>query len=270
MGKKLWGERGELYFLTGRPLGHSFSPGYFAEKFAREGVRAEYVLHEVEDVDELREFLAAHPEVRGFNVTAPYKQDVMRLVDALTPQAAGAGAVNTVRVEADGRLTGHNTDVEGFRHLLGVNAGRCGDDVGVIREALLIGGGGVAGAVIRALEEEGIAWRVAMRCPEKFAVAHPGVDAEPIALSQLGRDDILRAQLIVNCTSAGTFPDVRSAPAIPYEYVGRHHLCLDLVYNPPVTMFMRICGAHGAVTANGLEMLVAQAEGAWRFWQGEG
>ena len=251
------------YFLIGRPLSHSFSAAYFNRKFSELGIDSHYDLCPLERIEELPALIDSYgEELRGFNITAPYKQEVIKYMTTLTPEATRAGSVNCVRRESDGSLTGHNTDVEGFIELLKENLPWPIEG----RRALVIGGGGVVGAVLAAFESLGIDACVAMRDPSKFADAHPQFKLLLLELSKLTKEDILGVDIIVNCTPLGTAPNVKTAPAIPYEYIQKRHLCLDLVYNPEQTTFSRICAAHGATAATGMKMLTAQAEAGWKFW----
>ncbi len=253
----------EVYFLIGRPLSHSFSADYFNRKFADEGIDAHYFLHELTDISELPSLVERYGEaLRGFNVTAPFKKSVLPYLSRLTPEATEAGSVNCVRRDKDGALTGHNTDIAGFLSLLEESAPWPLEN----KKALVIGGGGVVGAVIAALRKRKIKPVVTVRTPEKFLREYPDFEGEVKEIASLGKDDILDVDLIINCTPLGTFPNVRTAPDIPYEYVQPRHLCLDLVYNPEHTTFTRICAAHGATVASGLPMLLKQAEEGWSFW----
>lgn len=251
------------FFLIGNPVSHSFSADYFNRKFADRGIASHYDLCRLDSIRELPDLIAGYEDaLGGFNVTAPYKQSVRPFIDRLTTEASKTGSINCVRREKDGSLTGHNTDVEGFISLLEENAPWPLEG----RKALVLGGGGVVGAVLTAFEKKRIDAVVAMRDPKKFGNAHPRFNPPLKRLDTLSINDILEVDMIVNCTPLGTAPDVRTAPAIPYEYIQPRHLCLDLVYNPAETTFSRICKAHGAKTATGLRMLESQAEAGWRFW----
>lgn len=274
------------YFLIGTPLSHSFSATYFNKKFTECQIDSQYLIHELDSIDRLPKLIDRYgEELGGFNVTAPYKQAVIPFVDRLTEDARKARSVNCVRREKDGSLTGHNTDVEGVGILLDktptvsvsqVNiAKRCPYNVvaegrrnGVpkVRRALVLGGGGVVGAVLTALEERGILPTVVMRDPSQFPLRYPQFSPGLKRFDELGLEDILKADIIVNCTPLGTFPEVNRAPDIPYEYIQPRHICLDLVYNPEQTVFTRICKAHGARVSSGLPMLIGQAEAGWKFW----
>lgn len=238
------------YGLIGKPLSHSFSQRYFTEKFAREGLRDHrYDLFALDSADRLRALIGATPGLRGLNVTIPFKQEVMPLLDAVDPLAAAVGAVNTIRID-DGRLIGHNTDVEGFRQTL----------VPLLQgkkpRALVLGSGGASRAVAYVLKELGIKFRVVSRSRERGDMTYDLV--EPIVAEV--------CTLIINTTPLGMHPDVDDLPPIPYQAIGPKHVLIDLVYNPAETAFLREGIARGATTANGLRMLHAQAEASWAIW----
>jgi len=238
------------YGLIGKPLSHSFSQRYFTEKFEREGLRDHrYDLFELDSADELRALVRDTPGLRGLNVTIPFKQAVMPLLDAVDPLAAAVGAVNTIRIDGD-KLTGHNTDVEGFRQtLIPLLQGKK-------PRALVLGSGGASRAVAFVLKERGIKFRVVSRSRERGDMTYDLV--EPIVV------DV--CTLIINTTPLGMHPDMDALPPIPYEAIGPKHVLIDLVYNPAETAFLSEGKRRGAVIANGLDMLHAQAEASWSIW----
>lgn len=254
-----------LYGLIGRKLGHSFSARFFNDKFKDECIPARYELFEIPSVNLMPEIILSHPELYGFNVTIPYKEEILQYLNTLSESARKIGAVNTVRVFRPKTpllpgfprmmLEGHNTDAPGFRDALIPLLPR--KYVDVVKEALVLGTGGVSKAVVYALEELGIRPTLVSR------KAGPG----RITYSDVNRDVLSRHQLIVNCTPLGMWPDIESCPPIPYEFIDSSHICFDLVYNPEVTEFMRRAQAGGARVSNGLRMLVNQANLAWEFWQ---
>ena len=245
-----------VYGLIGRKLGHSFSQGFFTEKFSREGIDAEYCNFEIASAEELTHVVRSHPNLCGFNVTIPYKQDVIQLLGGgIDSMAEAVGAVNTVRRMPDGSLRGFNTDAPAFAESLRRMVG----DGPLPQCALVLGTGGASRAVSAALRAMGVEVVFVSRTPG------PGC----ITYAEVGGEIVRRSRLIVNCTPLGMWPDVLSAPDIDYTVLTPEHLCFDLVYNPDPTMFMRLAAAHGACVRSGLEMLRLQAEGAWRIWQGE-
>ena len=264
------------YGLLGYPLGHSFSRAYFNNKFATEGIDAEYLNFELQSVEELPQLLAEHPRLRGLNVTIPHKQAVIPLLDELSDEARAIGAVNVIRIErqesgtAKPYLKGFNSDVIGFvesiRPLLQPHHKR----------ALVLGTGGASKAVCRGREKLGIEWRYVSRkrqtatpAPNGPITAPSGSPEGPLTYSDLTPSFIADYTVIVNCTPLGMFPRIDSSPELPYAALSKHHLLFDLVYNPGITQFMRQGRRFGATVKNGLEMLHLQADASWDFWNGK-
>lgn len=240
------------YGLIGKRLGHSFSQRYFEEKFATLGrFDCRYNLFELPSLDGFREFVDAVPDLMGLNVTIPYKQAVMPLLDELDPEAEAVGAVNTVRVwREDGklRLAGYNTDVEGFRRSLAGHP--------LPRRALVLGTGGAAAAVTYVLRQWGVEYKMVSRNPSE---------------GQLGYGEITPALLrewswLINCTPVGMCPEENTCLPLPYEALSEHNFLYDLVYNPEETLFLKRGRERGALTQNGLTMLHLQADAAWEIW----
>ncbi len=239
--------------LIGRKLGHSFSAKYFAEKFEREGLSSDcsYLLYELPEIECVEEFIASTPSLVGFNVTIPYKQQIIPYLDDLSDEARNIGAVNCVKILSDGRRVGYNTDVVGVRSSLERLLG----DVAV-ESALILGTGGASQAVRYVLAERGIGYKIVSRDKERGDVTYDELTSEIVAASKL----------IVNCSPVGMYPAVEQAPAIDYGALSDGHFLFDLVYNPEITRFMEFGAAQGAHTLSGLDMLYAQAEAAWKIW----
>lgn len=234
------------YGLIGRKLGHSLSQ----ELFEAQGFKdACYGLYETERLDGLRQWVEKE-HICGFNVTIPYKQEIMPLLDAVDDTAKEIGAVNCVSVEG-GRLVGHNTDAPAFRQTL--------EEWLPVSElpskALILGTGGAAQAVAYALKQLGIAYRFASRHPEQHKDA-------------LGYDGLHLEGLIINATPVGMYPDVESTPVTLSAPHSSHPTLIvyDLIYNPSQTLLMRKAAAYGAKVKNGLDMLRKQAELSWHIW----
>ena len=238
--------------LIGRPLGHSASAAYFTAKFERERiVDCSFALYELPEIEELPRLLREVSDLRGFNVTIPYKREVMRYLDDLSFDARMIGAVNCVRREADGRLTGHNTDIVGLRAALDE---LLGDDCP--GQALVLGTGGASQAVQYALAERNIPFALVSRDAAKGNYTYDDLPCEAVEASRL----------IVTATPVGTHPAVDEAPRLPYAYITPSHRLLDLVYNPPLTQFLAYGRRRQARILNGETMFRAQAEAAWSIW----
>ena len=239
----------DKYGIIGFPLGHSFSRGFFTEKFAREGIDAQYLNFEIPDARMLLDVLRDNPELRGLNVTLPHKQAVIPLLDELSDEAREIGAVNVIRVR-DGKLKGFNSDITGFtesiKPLLKPHH----------KKALVLGTGGASKAIRVGLKRMGIEWKYVSRTPREGMMTYEDITAETLQ----------EYSVIVNCSPVGMFPKVDEAPAIPYEYLTPKHLLFDCVYNPEDTLFMQKGREQGATVKNGREMLHLQAIASWRFW----
>ncbi|MBA9078873.1 MULTISPECIES: shikimate dehydrogenase family protein [Rufibacter] len=239
------------YGLVGYKLSHSFSQSYFTEKFRTEGiVNSVYHLFELNSILDFPRLIASHPNLRGLNVTIPYKEAIIPFLDGLESAAAQIGAVNVIKFE-NGKLIGHNSDYQGFMQSL-QNFYPCYPH----SQALVLGTGGAAKAVLAALEYLNISYRLVSRTSQAGMLTYeeltPGVMAS--------------VSLIINASPVGTFPKADVAPAIPYELLSSHHYLYDLVYNPAETLFLKLGKERGAKTSNGFEMLCLQAEVAWEIW----
>lgn len=246
----------DKYGLIGYPLGHSFSIDFFNEKFQNEGIDAKYINFEIPEIEDLHEILASNPELKGLNVTLPYKEKVIPLLDDISPAAKSIGAVNVIKITHKGKkihLKGFNSDVIGFTKSIEPLLET------FHKKALILGTGGAAKAVNVGLKSLGIETKFVSRSlqPENFL--YSDITAE-----------VLKEYLvIVNCTPIGMYPHEEEAPLLPYEAIDNHHLLYDLLYNPDETLFMKKGMEHGATVKNGLEMLLLQAFAAWDFWQQE-
>ena len=244
----------EEFGLIGYPLGHSFSVKFFTDKFEKEQIDATYNNFEIPNAEMLHEIVAQHPYLKGLNVTIPYKQAVMPLLDEISKEATAIGAVNVVQVKTqpDGTkyLKGYNSDSIGFcqsiRPLLRPQHTR----------ALVLGTGGASKAIVYGLKSLGITPQYVSRTPKEGMLSYKDLTAEVIS----------KYKVIVNCSPVGMFPHVEECPNIPYEYLTTEHLLYDLVYNPLETIFLRKGSEMGAITKNGLEMLHLQALASWDFW----
>ena len=238
--------------IIGRPLGHSASAAYITAKFADEKlVGHAYAQYELNSIDDFPELLRLHPDLCGVNVTIPYKQAVIPLLDRLSFEAQNIGAVNCIRRMPDGTLVGHNTDIIGLRSAF--DELLQGDEP---EEALVLGTGGASQAVQYALAERSITYSLVSRDAAKGNYTYDNLPCEVVE----------RSLLIINATPVGTFPAVYEVPRIPYAYLTPRHYLLDLVYNPPLTRFLDYGQQRGAHIQNGETMFRAQAVASWRIW----
>ena len=244
-----------LFGLIGFPLGHSFSKRYFTEKFEQLGLSAThaYTQFEIPAIDQFPSLLGTEG-IKGFNVTIPYKQQIIPYLDEIDPAAARIGAVNTIKVLADGRTRGYNTDYFGFQQTL--KDWSAYSDFSQ-RDALVLGQGGAAKAVIAAIEDLGIPVIKVSRTASDGVLAYEDLSA---IMHSVG--------LIVNTTPLGMHPNEDSCPPIPYDQLASHHYLYDIVYNPLETTFLKQGMAHGAGGIHtGIQMLYGQADKAWEIWQ---
>ncbi|MBQ0735773.1 shikimate dehydrogenase family protein [Aquimarina celericrescens] len=239
----------KIYGLLGRNISYSFSKGYFSEKFNRENSNCEYSNFDLTEIEELKQVIN-NSNIRGLNVTIPYKEAVIPYLDNLDPIAKKIGAVNVIKIEKDQSLTGYNSDYYGFIESLKPLLSK------TIKKALILGTGGASKAIGYALQKLGISYTFVSRNPEFNEMGY----------NDLNEDIIRSHKLIINCTPLGTHPNIDDYPDIPYEHLTENHVLYDLIYNPDQTTFMKKGQKQGARTSNGLQMLILQAEKAWEIW----
>lgn len=238
------------YGLIGHPLGHSFSKDYFSRKFKDEAIDARYLNFDIPDISALKDVISENPTLRGLNVTIPYKQQIIPFLDCVDPMAAEIGAVNVVKIKADGKLEGYNSDIIGFGESIRPHLKPWHT------HALILGTGGASLAVACALRRLGVEYTFVSRTPKDGRLSY----------GDLNENIMSRYKVIINATPLGTFPNVDSCPPIPYKLLNDKSLCFDLVYNPPLTEFLRRASERGATIVNGLEMLHIQADESWKIW----
>lgn len=245
----------KIYGIIGYPLGQSASPAFFNKKFADEGIDAEYIPFEIEDINQVQKIIDAHPTLCGFNVTIPYKLQIMDYLESMSPEAKAIQAVNVVKITRDSQgiphLTGHNSDVIGFtRSLQPLVEGKH-------KKALVLGTGGVSKAVAYSLQTLGMEYIMVSRITTKDAIAY----------EQLTDEIMSTHTLIINCTPLGMVGHgIDKCPSIPYEKLTERHLLYDVVYNPEETLFLKKGASRGATTKSGYEMWYLQALASWQIW----
>lgn len=245
--------KANLYGLLGYPLGHSFSKNFFNNKFEAENIDAEYINFEIPDINMINEVISEHYNLKGLNVTIPYKEQIIPFLDELDKDAAIIGAVNVVKIIRENgnlKLKGYNSDIIGF----------CDSIAPLLKphmkKALILGTGGAAKAVCYGLKKLGIESQYVSRKKNNVAIAY----------TDITKDTLNEYHIIVNTTPLGMYPNMDESPDIPYEFLNDKHLCYDLLYNPDETLFMKNAKAQGATTKNGLEMLLLQAFAGYEIW----
>ncbi|MES1221485.1 MAG: shikimate dehydrogenase [Bacteroidota bacterium] len=236
--------------LIGYPLSHSFSQKFFTGKFMRENRNdCVYQNFPIPSINGFRTILSENPDLEGLNVTIPYKQLVIPLLD----NHAGTlpvNACNCIKIR-NGRTTGYNTDIIGFEKTLTPQL------KSFHRNALILGNGGAAIAVQYVLKKLNIDFKIVSR------KIHDGAS---FTYEDLNADIILQHLLIINTTPLGMYPRIEECPPIPYEFITEKHYLYDLIYNPTKTLFLEKGEQKNASIKNGEEMLIIQAEESWRIW----
>lgn len=246
----------DKYGLIGYPLQHSFSISYFNEKFQNEYINAKYINFEIPTIDALPEILASNPELKGLNVTIPYKEKVISFLDTVSPEARAIGAVNVIRVEHKGNdivLKGYNSDLIGFTQSIQPMLRP------YHKKALILGTGGASKAINYGLKSLGLDTVLVSRFERPGTIQYEKITPEVIE----------EYNVIVNCTPCGMYPHFEECPNLPYEAMSNKTLLYDLIYNPDQTLFMKKGLRMGATVKNGLEMLLLQAFASWEFWHGK-
>jgi shikimate dehydrogenase len=238
------------YGLIGYPLTHSLSQQYFTQKFIEEGIEdCIYERFSIPSITDLHDILQTHPDLCGFNITIPYKKEVLAFLTERSKAVEEVGACNCVKIEA-GKLIGYNTDVIGFENSL----------IPFLKpthnKALVLGTGGAALAIVYVLQKLGIAFNYVSRTAMSGHFTYNDLDASVMASHTL----------IINTTPLGMFPNIEDCPDIPYNLLTPAHHLFDLTYNPAVSTFLTKGMQMGATIQNGQQMFVEQAEQSWRIW----
>lgn len=259
--------------LVGYPLGHSLSPLLHNSTIEKEELNYIYLPFAVEE----DKFSAAMEgfraiNVRGLNITIPYKEEVISFLDKVDPLAARIGAVNTI-VNEGGVFTGYNTDLMGLVRMIKEN----GDFSIRGKQVMLVGAGGAARAAGIAVLEEGASSLYilnrglvkAEKLVDEWKEYYPDTKIEALPLeSGSYKEEIKEVELLIDSTPVGMAPHSETAPVIPGEFLHDRMLVVDLVYNPLETTLLKAARAAGAKTLNGMGMLIYQGIEAFRLWTG--
>jgi len=245
-------EESKTFGLLGKNISYSFSRGYFTEKFEKLKLnKYKYLNFDIQQIKDFPSIIGEEKNLRGINVTIPYKEEIIPFLDKLDETAKNIGAVNTIKFTKRGNLKGYNSDVVGFENsikpLLKSHH----------KKALILGTGGASKAIAFALNKNSIKFKFVSRNPE---------GKKEISYDSLSEETLLKYTVIINCTPLGTFPKIEKCPDIPYQFITDAHLLYDLIYNPEVSTFLSKGKEKGAIIKNGFEMLQLQAEESWRIW----
>jgi shikimate dehydrogenase len=236
--------------LVGRDISYSFSRGYFSEKFKQLGLDDHsYMNFDLHEIEAFKNLVLENPEIKGMNVTIPYKEDVIPFLTSLDDKARKIGAVNTIKIDKNG-LTGYNTDVYGFQKSIEPFLKKQHN------KALILGTGGASKAIAFVFEELEIEYAFVSRNPQKNQFSYQDLNQAILA----------EYSILVNATPLGTHPNINQKPSIPYQYISKKHLLFDLIYNPDKTAFLLEGETRGASICNGHSMLKLQAEKSWEIW----
>jgi shikimate dehydrogenase len=235
--------------LLGRNIDYSFSRGYFKKKFEIENLNYSYDNFDIESINDLNKILNT-PSLKGFNVTIPYKIEIIPFLTEIDINAQKIGAINTVKILENGNLKGYNTDFIGFKNSLTplLESKKY--------KALILGTGGASKAIAYALNQLDIEYKFVSRTEKKNQLLY----------SEITNEIVKDYEIIINCSPVGTFPNIENKPDIPYKYLNENNILYDLIYNPEQTKFLELGKKNGAKTINGLKMLEIQAEEAFKIW----
>lgn len=249
--KKKSQKKQRKFGLIGKNISYSFSKKFFTEKFLHQHFHnCEYANYDVDNSTEIPKIIANTKGLVGLNVTIPYKETVIPYLDKISKNAKKIGAVNCITISKKKKLKGYNTDYFGFKKALKPLLKNHH------KKALILGTGGASKAIAFALKKLNIEFDFVSRKPSEYEMSYDEVDAAAFK----------EYQIIINTTPLGTFPNVTDLPKLDYSLFTSKHIAFDLVYNPEETAFLKKARKAGAVTKNGHEMLIFQAEKAWLIW----
>ncbi len=239
------------YGLIGKNIDYSFSRTYFADKFdKKKDSNSTYENFDIDKISLFSDIIEANKNITGLNVTIPYKQTIIPYLDSLSKKAKKIGAVNTIQITKKGKLKGYNTDWYGFYHSIKPLLKNSH------KKALILGTGGASRAIEYALNKLGVKYQFVSRTASEDSLAY----------SDLNEEILSDHTILINTTPVGTYPNIDQYPEVPMDYITNKHIVYDLIYNPDETMLMKLAKEKGAIVKNGYEMLVLQAEKAYKIW----
>tara|TARA_B100000768_G_scaffold58633_1_gene56703 strand:+ start:4128 stop:4865 length:738 start_codon:yes stop_codon:yes gene_type:complete len=237
------------YGLIGKNINYSFSKKYFNDKFLKENIRnCSYENYDLQSIKDFKNIIKDNA-IKGLNVTIPYKEEIIELVNKIDPIAKKIGAINTIKIHDKDIIEGYNTDYIGFVMSLK-------NIISNQKKALVLGTGGASKAIIFGLNSIGVKSTIVSRDKREGVISY----------SELSKKVIEENTIVINCTPLGTFPEVQEYPKIPFEFLSSNHICYDLIYNPEKTKFLLESEKMGATIINGKKMLENQANESWKIW----
>ena len=240
----------DTFGLIGKNIDYSFSKAYFNTFFKEKNLNCCYKNFDLKNLNLLQEILTSNPRIKGLNVTIPYKEKIIPVLDSLSLQASQIKAVNVIEFTKDGKLIGHNTDYLGFIEAIKPHI------KSTDKQAIILGSGGASKAIEYGLKLLKIPYLVVSRFPKNLQIGY----------KQLDKDLIKHSNILINTTPIGTYPQIEEIPNFPIELLTSKHLVFDLIYNPKETQLIKKANQKGAKTLNGYRMLVEQAKAAWKIW----
>ncbi|WP_339610551.1 shikimate dehydrogenase [uncultured Planktosalinus sp.] len=238
------------YGLLGKNISYSFSKPYFESFFQSKNLNHQYLNFDISKIEEIKNILKSNPDLKGFNVTIPYKEQIFPFLYKTDKEAKNIGAINTVKVSKNGNLIGYNSDHYGFAKSLAEQFPLSD------KTALVLGSGGASKAISYVLNNLNFKYKIVSRDNNKSHLTYTELTPEIIATHKL----------IINCTPLGTSPNTNAFPNIPYKGISNKHLLFDLIYNPRLTIFLKLGKDQGARIVNGEAMLKYQAIKSWEIW----
>lgn len=236
--------------LIGKRLDYSFSKSFFTDFFRNNGLDHQYDTIEIANIHEVENYLA-NPDFFGFNVTIPYKEQIIPFLSDLSPEAKQIGAVNTI-AKRNGMWVGFNTDAFGFKQSIKPFLDSRHE------RAMILGTGGASKAVEYVLKAIGLDVIFISRNPKK---------ENEFSYEAINEYMLNAYKMVVNCTPIGTFPNIDEKPNFPTHLLTSDHFVVDLIYNPEKTRLLLEAEKHGAMILNGYSMLKEQALKAWEIWE---
>lgn len=242
-------KKSRKFGLIGKNIDYSFSKKYFSEKFKKENLDYTYSNFDIVNISEIESILQNN-SISGYNVTIPYKEEIIKFLDEIDEVAKDIGAVNTIK-KIDNKNIGFNTDSIGFeKSLLPLIENK------IPKNALILGSGGASKAIKYVLKKLKINYSTVSRKEGKSEFVYENLNE--VILNKF--------KMIINCSPVGTFPNINNCPNIPYKFLTKDHILYDLVYNPIESLFLKRGRKLGCKTKNGLEMLEIQANESWSVW----